>query len=174
MMKCSFIFRVWFSVLAVLLCTAVASAQPVGGGIDKASDGPFTGLLLVTDNLDWYDMFQRPEPPSFEAKQHFVPGEKGSLAIIFSNAEPRDGIVRVMCDISTRNPEGSRQVGADQVCYEGPFYGPNILHPALLELKFEMGDEEPAGEAGFSVTLRDAHSGRSVDLDVSFTQGSAR
>lgn len=171
MMKYSGMLRAWFSMLAVLLCTAAASAQPADGGMDKASDGQFTGLLLVTDNLAWYDMFQRPEPPSFDAKQHFVPGEKGSLAIIFSNAEPRNGTVRVMCDISTRNPEGSRQVAADQVCYEGPFYGPNILHPALLELKFEMGDEEPAGEAGFSVTLRDAHSGRSVDLDVSFTQG---
>ncbi len=174
MMKFRLLLRPMFSILAVLLCTAAVLAQSADRGMDKASDGQFTGLLLVTDNLDWHDMFQRPEPPSFEAKQHFIPGEKGSLAIIFSNAEPRNGIVRVMCDISTRNPEGSQQVAADQVCYEGPSYGPNILHPALLELKFEMGDDEPAGDAGFAVTLRDAHSGRSVDLDVSFTQGPAR
>ena len=161
------------AVFAMLCCTNVASAQPTDNGIEKASDGPFTGLLLVTDNLDWYGMFQRPEPPSFESKEHFVPGEKGSLAIIFSNAEPRDGIVTVMCDINSRNPQGSQQVAENQVCYEGPFYGPNILHPALLDLKFEMAADEPAGEAGFSVTLRDANSGRVVNLDVSFTQGPA-
>lgn len=139
--------------------------------MDKASDGQFTGLLLVTDDLDWYDMFQRPEPPSFEGKQHFSPGEKGSLAIIFSNAEPRDGVVRVLCDITAHDPEGSRQVADDQLCYEGPFYGPNILHPALLDLRFEIGDDEPAGQAGFSVTLQDAYSDRAVDLEIAFTQG---
>lgn len=158
----------------VLLATLAASAQSPDRGMDKASDGAFTGLLLVTDNLDWYDMFQRPEPPSFEAKEHFVPGEKGALAIIFSNAEPSDGVVRVMCDISTYNPDGRQQVVDNQLCYEGPFYGPNILHPALLDLKFEMADDEPAGEAGFSVTLRDTNSGRSVDLDIAFTQGPAQ
>lgn len=165
--------RAMLAVLAMSCLTPVASAQPADRGIEKASDGPFTGLLLVTDNLDWYDMFQRSEPPAFEAKEHFVPGEKGALAIIFSNAEPLDGIVTVMCDITTRNPQGSQKVAENQVCYEGPFYGPNILHPALLDLKFEMADDEPAGEAGFSVTLRDANSGRAVDLDVSFTQGPA-
>ena len=38
----------------------------------------------------------------------------------------------------------------------------------------QRGHFEPAGDAGFAVTLRDAHSSRSVDLDVSFTQGPAR
>lgn len=174
MMRSRIVFRPLICLLAVLLGTAVASAQSANQDIAKASDGQFTGLLLVTDNLAWYEMFQRPEPPTFEAKDHFERGQKGSLAIIFSNAEPRDGIVRVMCDISTHNPEGTRQVAVDEVCYEGPFYGPNILHPALLELKFEMGDDEPAGDAGFSVTLRDAYSGRSVDLAVWFTQGSTQ
>ncbi|MCY1548414.1 hypothetical protein D9M68_845210 [compost metagenome] len=159
--------------LLFLFGATAAFAQPVSSGIEKASDGQFTGLLLVTDDLDWYDMFQRPEPPSFEAKEHFGPGEKGSLAIIFSNAAPRDGNVRVLCDITAHDPEGSRQVADDQLCYEGPFYGPNILHPALLDLRFEIGADEPAGRSGFSVTLRDAYSDRAVDLDIAFTQGAA-
>jgi hypothetical protein len=174
MTKFSVMRRPLVVAVIVLLSSMAAWAQSADRGMDKASDGQFTGLLLVTDNLDWYDMFQRPEPPSFEAKDHFVPGEKGALAIIFSNAKPRDGVVRVMCDISTYNPDGRKQVADDQLCYEGPFYGPNILHPALLDLKFEMAEDEPAGEAGFSVTLRDANSGRSVDLDISFTQGPAQ
>lgn len=160
--------------LLFLFGTAAAFAQPADGGIDKVSDGDFTGLLLVTDDLDWYAMFQRPEPPSFEAKEHFGPGEEGSLAIIFSNAEPRDGVVRVLCDITAHDPEGSRQVADDHLCYEGPFFGPNILHPALLDLRFEIGDDEPAGQSGFSVTLHDAHSDRAVDLEIAFTQGSGQ
>lgn len=159
--------------LLLLLCNTTAFAQSVDGGMDKASDGQFTGLLLVTDNLDWYDMFQRTEPPAFEAKENFAPGEKGSLAIIFSNAEPRDGFVRVLCDITAHDPDGSRQVADDQVCYEGPFYGPNILHPALLDLRFEIGDDEPSGKSGFSVRLQDVYSNRAVDLDVDFMQGAA-
>lgn len=162
------------ALLAVLGCASGAVSQTTDGGIDKASDGAFTGLLLVTDNVDWYDMFQRPEPPSFEAKEHFGPGEPGSLAIIFSNAEPRDGQVRVLCDIIAHDPEGTREVATNQVCYEGPFFGPNILHPALLDLRFEMGGDEPAGRAGFSVALRDAYSGRAVDLEISFTQGAGQ
>jgi len=159
--------------LVFLFGSTAAFAQSVDRGLDKASDGQFTGLLLVTENLDWYDMFQRPEPPAFDGKEHFGPGEKGSLAIIFSNAEPQDGVVRVLCDITARDPDGSRQIADNQPCYEGPFLGPNILHPALLDLRFEMGADEPAGEAGFDVTLRDAGSGRQVDLSVSFTQGAA-
>lgn len=160
--------------LAVLLALGGAGAafsQAADTGMDKQSDGRFTGIAVVTDNIDWYDMFQRPEPPQFDGKSHYGPGEQGSLAIIFSNPEPRDGVVRVLCDITARDPAGARQVAADAVCYEGPYLGPNILHPALLDLRFETGDDEPAGQAGFSVELRDAHSGRAVTLDVSFTQG---
>lgn len=167
MLRC--LFALWF-----LLGSTAAFAQPADGGIDKASDGQFTGLLLVTDNLGWYEMFLRPEPPSFEAKAHFGPGEKGSLAIIFSNAEPRDGVVRVLCDITAHDPDGSRQVANDQLCYEGPFFGPNILHPALLDLRFEIGDDEPSGQSGFSVTLLDAYSDRTVDLGIAFTQGAGQ
>ena len=160
-----------FSSALVVACGLTSFAQAAGEGLDKASDGAFTGLLLVTDDLEWYDMFQRPEVPNFPGKEHFGPGEDGSLAIIFSNAEPRDGEVRVLCDIAARDPRGSRSIAVDQVCYEGPFHGPNILHPALVDLSFAMAEDEPAGVAGFDVTLRDANSQHTVNLSVSFTQG---
>ena len=151
-----------------------ALAQAPDTGMDKQSDGRFTGIAVVTDNVDWYEMFQRPEPPQFDGKGHYGPGDRGSLAIIFSNPEPRNGVVRVLCDIVARDPAETRRVASEAVCYEGPYLGPNILHPALLDLRFEMGADEPAGQAGFSVTLNDAYSGRAVTLDVSFTQGPGR
>jgi len=140
-------------------------------GSDKQSDGDFTGIAMITDDLEWYDLFQRPETPEIKGQDRFEAGQRGSLVIIFSNAEARDGVARIMCDITAFDPEGSRLVVDSQPCYEGPYNGPNILHPALLDLQFEIGPSDPAGQAGFRITLRDAHSGRAVELEVAFTQG---
>lgn len=140
-------------------------------GADKDSDGQFTGLAIITDDAKWYEQFARPETPQISGKSSFGPGEEGSLALIFSNAEPKDGTAEIRCDITAFDPEGSRQVANDNVCYKGPYYGPNILHPTLVDLRFAMGEDEPEGTAGFKITMRDVHSGRVVDLNVSFTQG---
>lgn len=140
-------------------------------GFDKDSDGQFTGLAIITDDAKWYEMFSRPEVPQISGKSSFGPGEAGSLALIFSNAEPHDGTAEIRCDITAFDPEGSRQIANDDVCYKGPYSGPNILHPTLIDLRFAMGQDEPAGKAGFKIRMRDAHSGRAVDLNVSFTQG---
>lgn len=139
-------------------------------GFDKDSDGQFTGLALITDDAKWYELFSRPEPPQISGKSSFGPGEEGSLALIFSNAEPKNGMAEIRCDITAFDPEGSRQVANDNICYKGPYHGRNILHPTLVDLRFAMGQDEPEGKAGFKITMRDVHSGRAVDLNVSFTQ----
>jgi len=147
-----------------------SSAQP-DNGMDKQSDGQFTGLAFITDDAKWYELFDRPETPQLSGKSHFGPNEKGALALIFSNAEAKNGEVEIRCDIQAFDPEGSREIADNDVCYKGPFRGPNILIPTLLDLRFGMGPDEPNGTSGFSVTMRDVHSGREVDLEVSFTQG---
>ena len=162
---------------AFVLGLVVASLALLGGSAwaqessDKQSDGQFTGIAMVTDDLDWYDLFQRPEPPEISGPDRFEAGERGALVIIFSNAEARDGVAKVMCDITAFDPTGSHLVAESETCYEGPYAGPNILHPALLDLQFEIGPSDPPGQAGFEITLRDAHSGREVALKVAFTQG---
>jgi hypothetical protein len=150
---------------------AGAAAAQSPDGHDKQSDGQFTGIVMVTDDLNWYDRFQRPEPPEISGRDRFEAGERGSLVIIFSNAEARGGTAKVTCDITAFDPEGEHLVAEDALCYEGRYAGANILHPALLDLRFEIGPSDPEGKAGFRVTLRDAHSGREVDLEVAFTQG---
>lgn len=156
--------------LGVALAVSIAGPA-LAASLDKASDGQFTGIALITDDLNWYDTMRRPQTPSFEERDRFVVGEKGALAIVFSNAEPRDGVVRIVCDVTAFDPDGSRLIVDSGPCYEGPFAGPNLLHPALLDLKFEIAPGDPTGRAGFQITLRDAHSGRSIDLEVDFTQG---
>jgi hypothetical protein len=158
------------ALLAMLGGSAVAESGNAGSA-DKQSDGAFTGLAMLTDDPEWYTQFQRPETPQINGRDHFDAGELGVLAILFSNAEPRDGVVKVMCDITSFDPDGSQLVVDSGPCYEGPYNGPNILHPALLTLNFRIGPDEPAGRAGFEITLRDAYSGRAVDLAVAFTQG---
>lgn len=140
-------------------------------GFDKDSDGQFTGLAIITDDAKWYEQFARPETPQITGKSSFGPGEAGALALLFSNAKPQDGAAEIRCDITAFDPEGSRQIANGDVCYKGPYLGPNILHPTLVDLRFAMGQDEPEGKAGFKITMRDVHSGRTVDLNVSFTQG---
>ena len=159
------------------LMALVALLAGVGGVVaqenaDKRSDGRFTGIAIITEDLKWYELFNKPEIPQIRGQDAFGPGDRGALAIIFSNAEPRSGTVKVECDITALDPNGSSPVVESGVCYEGPYAGDNILHPAMLDLQFEIGENDPVGRSGFEITLRDVHSRRSVDLRVTFTQGS--
>jgi hypothetical protein len=150
---------------------SAAKAQSLSGSeSDKKSDGQFTGIALITDDPGWYERFQRPETPQITGRDRFGPGESGALAVIFSNATPRQGMVKITCEVTAFDPKGSHALAVSKPCYEGPFAGPNILHPAQLDLRFKMGPDEPAGQAGFKITLHDAYSGREVHLTVSFTQ----
>jgi len=160
------------SLVAFVLAVSLGNAASAQSSLstDKRSDGAFTGIALITDDLSWYELFQRPEPPRISGEDQFGPGERGSLAIIFSNAEPNGGTVRVECDIRAFDPKGSRIVIESGLCYEGPYGGDNVLHPALLDIQFEIAPDDPAGQAGFEITLRDANSTRMVTLTVEFTQ----
>ena len=145
-----------------------AMAQSIS---DKTSDGEFTGIALITDDTGWYELFQRPEPPEISGRSVFAPGTRGALALIFSNAEPRGGNAKVECDITAFYPEGERVVVVEGgTCYEGPYRGDNILHPALVDLQFEVEVGDPAGQSGFEITMRDANSGREVELTVNYAQ----
>ena len=156
--------------LSLLVLTAGAMAQ---SSSDKASDGDFTGIAMLTDDANWHEQFERPETPQISGIDRVAAGGSGTLALLFSNAEPRDGVVRILCDVTAFDPSGTQPVIKAGPCYEGPFGGPNVLHPTLLDLTFGIGKDEAEGQAGFEVTLHDAHSGRSVDLTVTFTQGGA-
>lgn len=157
--------------LVVIAAFATALATPSAAeGTDKDSDGAFTGIALITDDPRWYDLFAQPETPNISGKDEFAPGDRGALALVFSNAEAKDGAVRVTCDVTAIDPSGSKLIVDDGPCYEGPYNGDNILHPVLLDLQFEIGPDDPAGRAGFEITLTDVHSGREVQLAVDFTQ----
>ena len=148
-------------------------AQPPDGH-DKQSDGRFTGIAMITDDVSWYDLFARPEAPQISGRDVFTPGVRGSLVLIFSNAEARDGNAQVECDITAFYPEGKRVVVVEGgVCYQGPYRGDGILHPALIDLQFEVEAGDPAGRSGFEITMRDDNSNREVELTVAYTQEQA-
>jgi hypothetical protein len=141
---------------------------------DKASDGVFTGLALVTKTLDWYDQFKKPETPHIEGKSRFASGETGAIATLFSNAQVKNDRVLIECEIKSFGPDGSTHSQPSGVCYDGPAQPPNTLYASLLDLRFKIGDDDPVGLAGFEILMRDLNSGRSVKLKVSFLQGSAQ
>lgn len=153
-----------------LVSTALAQSDH-----DKQSDGRFTGLAFITEDVRWYEQFSQPEMPVIDGKNRFQPGERGALALIFSNAEPRNGEVRIECEILAIQPDGKRtSVGDPKACYRGPYFGDNILHPTLVDLQFEVAEGDPSGQAGFQITMRDAHSGRKLTLNVAYQQEQGR
>lgn len=156
--------------LGLALAALLATSSPTLGqsASDKDSDGPFTGLAIITDDLKWYKLFESPKTPVLSVKDVFGPNERGALALIFSNAQPRNGVVKVECDVTAFDPRGKKPIVDDGACYDGPFYGENILVPALLDLQFETSKEDPPGRAGFTVTMHDVHSGRKVKLTVAY------
>jgi hypothetical protein len=160
--------------LALVALLALSTSAQAQSGADKASSGRFTGIAIVTGDLKWFRLFESPEPPEIRGKDVFRPGERGTVALIFSNAQPRGGIVRVECDITAFDPKGSSVIVDDAVCYEGPFYGDNVLTPALLDLQFEIGKNDADGLAGFKIVLRDVNSGRRVNLAVAFDQDTGK
>ena len=161
------VFAVW-----AILGVGVSLGQSANGSsADKRSDGRFTGIAMITDDLKWYRLFSRPETPRISGADHLPAGAEGVLALVFSNAEPRDGTVKVICDVASFDPDGSQVIVKSGLCYDGPYFGPNVLHPVQMDLTFGIASDEPEGKAGFKVKLRDAHSGRKVNLLVTFTQG---
>jgi len=167
--------RLVSAILTLILIGSAAGAQSSGPVTsDKGSDGTFTAIALITDDLAWHEKFRQPQTPQIDGRGHFAPGQRGALALIFSNAEPRQGKVKIACDVTAFDPAGSRVLVKAGPCYDGPFAGPNLLHPTGLDLHFTIAPDDPQGLAGFRVTLRDLHSGRAVDLEVSFTQGVRR
>ncbi|MEQ1900029.1 MAG: hypothetical protein ABL866_04790 [Devosia sp.] len=160
--------------LALALALAVSTGALAQSGSDKDSDGKFTAIAIVTGDLNWFKLFESPKTPVIKGKDVFGPGEQGTVALIFSNAKPNGGTVRVECDISAFDPKGSSVVADDAVCYEGPFYGENVLTPALLDLRFKIGKNDPDGRAGFKITLHDVNSGRRVTLNVAFEQDTGK
>jgi hypothetical protein len=158
-----------------ILGAGISVGQPANGSsADKQSDGRFTGIAMITDDLKWYQLFSRPEAPRISGADHLAAGSRGALALVFSNAEPRDGTVKVICDVATFDPDGSQVIVNSGLCYEGPYFGPNVLHPVQMDLTFGIASDEPEGKAGFKVKLRDAHSGRKVNLLVTFIQGGTK
>lgn len=159
--------------LALALASLVSIGSATAQSSDKKSDGDFTGLALITDDPNWFALFQRPETPNISLRNVLGAGDSAALALIFSNAEPLDGVIRVVCDVTAFDPKGSQVLVESGPCYEGPSIGPNILVPALLNISFSIAPDDPDGEAGFEITMRDVNSGRSVNLNVTFTQGGA-
>lgn len=157
--------------LAALLASSPALAQ---SGMDKDSDGAFTGIAIVTDDLKWFKLFESPKTPQISGQDVFRPNDRGALALIFSNAEAKRGVVRIECDVTAFDAKGSNRIVDGAACYEGPAYPDNVLVPALLDIQFEIEDTDPAGPAGFKVVMRDMHSGREVQLKVGFDQDTAR
>jgi hypothetical protein len=156
--------------LVLVAMLAVAPTAASDTSVNKQNDGKFTGIAMVTSDLKWFKLFESPKTPEIKGKDSFRPGEWGAIAVIFANAEPRKGVVKVECDITAFDPKGSTVILKGGKCYEGPYYGDFVLTPVLIDLHFEIKADDAPGRAGFKITLRDVYSKRSVKLTVDFQQ----
>lgn len=164
-----FLFLIAGALFAVASNAMAQEARPS----DKKSDGQFTGIALVTNDPVWYKQFNRPEPPSLAQISHLLPGERGVIATLFSNPTVQNGRVKIECTITAQDADGSSKSFPTGVCYEGPARPPNVLYPSLLDLQFEITENDVYGLAGFDIQMQDAYSDREVLLSVTFMQGRA-
>lgn len=170
------VFRVLPIILAALFfvtSTFGVSFAEEARPTDKRSDGEFTGIAMLTDDVRWYEQFSRPEVPNISGISHVGPGQRAAIALLFSNAKARNGIVKVLCTITATEPNGDETSFPTGTCYEGPARPANVLYPSLLDLQFSGGEDDETGVAKFDIALEDAHSKRKVVLTVSFTQGAS-
>lgn len=154
--------------LTSTLCASAWGAEP--RSMDKNSDGAFTGIALITEDLNWFETFQRPETPQFSGKDSLKPSEKAAVATFFSNPRVESGRVRVRCSVTAFEPSGETRALPSGMCYDGPPLPPNTLYPTFLDFKFGVGEDDARGIAGFRITMRDLNSGREVTVVVSFMQ----
>ena len=80
---------------ALLLVAALTASVSAQDAADQKHDGKFTGIAIITKDLKWYDLFNKPDPPQISGEDTFRPGERGALVLIFSNPEPRQGFVKI-------------------------------------------------------------------------------
>ena len=173
--------RFALGVLGALLLNAAAGAEEFGwrdknGNLvpdtawRKTSHG-FAAMLLNTADSDWWEKWNKPEPPHYTKAETVRKGGQIVTLIFIVNAAPgADGAVNVLCDINVLRPDGSQSLGVkDQPCLQGKQSGSptNLrLSPAAQTFIGEEGD--PPGTWKVDITVRDTVSKVSLDLHTSF------
>ncbi len=138
---------------------------------DKKSDGDFTGVVVVTDRLDWFETWKTSGQADLTARDRFAVGESGAVAIGFSGAEETGGRFRVACSAVVIDVTGEEKTLGSSLCYDGPSMAPDVLIPASLNLKFKISEKDVPGLVTLKIMLDDLHSGRKVAPVVYFFQG---
>lgn len=143
---------------------AIAAApQPTA----KASKSGFVAMASIVTDADWKQKWQGKSTPHFHTPSKLKVGEKAWLLTFFSGAKLENGIARLKCDITIRDPDGSVDERPPQLCYEGPAPGAEMIFMTGMEVGFEVVPEDLDGLTQFEVGITDVNRDIRIPVQVS-------
>lgn len=155
--------------LFVALAFAGSASTALAQTIVKADDGTFAVAAMITTDPTWRERFTENAWPRVD-KAIFAVGESGTLALVFANAEIRNGEASIVCDVTLYDDRVEKVIAEKTPCYQGPAGVPGMANPVMVDWTFTVLAGDALGKAGFRVTITDAHSGRAIPVDVSYAR----
>lgn len=144
--------------------------NPVPDSENKKTKDGFGAQLLITDNLDFYEDWKKPEMPRISVAKTMAIGEMVIPLVIYVNPKKNgDGRIDVTCDFMIVRPDGSIAQEIPNVpCGSGEFKAPQYnLQLSQSELRWSADKGDPVGEWKFKVTIKDNNRGVEIPLATS-------
>jgi hypothetical protein len=157
----------------VLACAAMPTAALAGGAaaapIQKASASGFTVIAVITTDLRWLEKWSKPGAPNFQEVGTLKVGDKATLALLFSDAQLRNGRALLQCDVTiVDESDGSVKKSPPHVCFDANAKAPpHTLIPTLLEINFTVAPADKPGLLRFQIGVTDQNRHVRVPVSVS-------
>lgn len=135
----------------------------------KSKDG-FGVELFLTDNVNFYDDWKRPETPRISIAKTAQIGTPIIPLVIYVNPKPDENkIINVTCDVTIIRPDGSvAQEIPSILCGTGVFEAPQYnLQLSQTEIRWSVDEGDPVGTWTFNVIVKDNNRGIKIPLTTS-------
>lgn len=132
------------------------------------SKGGFGAEIILTADLDFYEKWAKPEPPSISAVSSVKHGQKIIPIILFANPmKNKDGYAKINFDLEIIRPDGSISSShPNLVAMEGPYNGPTMnLQLASTKIIWNADPGDPKGLWIFKVKITDQVRKVSLNLE---------
>ena len=163
------LFRLAAFVLLPLLASPASAQTLMPRADDRAMEGDFSVLALITADPDWERQWAGSTPPAFTTTDHLGPGKEGAILVFFSGATLVEGKARLTCDLTIHSPEG-RESHPPHTCYEGELPGDRFnIYLTWLDIDLGFDPKMPPTTVEFEIGVTDEHGSVRLPVTVGVT-----